>query len=267
MNFDVSDSNFHDWMIDRGMSENSARTYSQAIKGIWPNDPGGWLKRKSSGSSPGSLTVYRAAIRKWIRFNGGDPSKYALKGRTQKAKRKAPRPLTDGQLNAYRKCAQALPDAYRMIALLLPATGLRISECCGLKLSQVERRKNRIALVFEGKGEHERRVYLGATMRREFVAYLKKMGPAKKSGWLFQGNKGNHVSSERVRQYLREISHKIGIYVYPHLLRHTYATNLHEKGNSVRVIQAALGHASAKTTMRYIHPTDSELIAAADSIE
>lgn len=264
---DFDDGEFYGWMRNRGMSENTARTYSNAVKGIWPNDPGGWIKREASELRPGTLNVYRSAARKWIEFTGRDPERFSLKGRTKKMKRKAPRPLTDAQLLRFRRRANALPEPYRTIALLLPSTGLRISECCGLRVSQLEQRKGRLALVFEGKGEHERRVYLGKKARKTLVDYLKSSGATKNSGWIFPGNKGRAVSSERVRQHLRTISEQMGIRIFPHLLRHTYATNLHERGNSVRVIQAAMGHANVKTTMRYIHPTDSELIAAADSIE
>lgn len=249
------------------MSENTARTYAAAVKNIWPSDPGGWLARECGRLSPGSIPVYKAATRKWIVFNGRDPTQYTLKARTKKQKRKAPRPLTEGQLVHFRRHAAALPEPYKTICVLLPYTGLRISECCGLRYSQLERRKGRIALIFAGKGEHERRVYLGKKPARALVRYLKQAAATRKNDWVFPGNKGQHVSPERVRQHLREISRKMGIHIFPHLLRHTFATNLHESGNAVRVIQAAMGHASVKTTMRYIHPTDSELIAAADSIK
>lgn len=264
---DFDDASFYGWLRNRGMSHNTARTYANAVTKIWPNDPGGWLQREAGRLGPGSLTVYKAATRKWIEFQGRDPTKYSLKGRTKKPKRKAPRPLTEKQLEHFRRLAAQLPEPYRTISLLLPATGLRISECCGLRYSQIERRKGRIAFIFEGKGEHERRVYLGKRPTRVLVAYLKANAGQSNTGWVFPGNKGKHVSPERVRQHMREISSRMGLHIFPHLLRHTYATNLHEGGNSVRVIQAAMGHANVKTTMRYIHPTDSELIAAADSIK
>ena len=259
---------FRGWLLDRGLSENTARTYAQAVNGIWPNDPSGWLRRQAPGMARSSTRVYRAAVRRWIEFNGKDPGKFSLSFPVRKSPRRVPTPLTHGQLEAFLARARKLEPPFRTIFVLLPATGLRISEMCALRFSQLERRNKRVALVFRGKGDNERRVYLPRGAERELIAQLKRTRTrTKKTPWIFDGYKNSHLSPERVRQKMRELSSQLGLRVTPHLLRHTCATRLHEKGNSVRVIQEMLGHASPKTTMRYVHPTDRELIRAADSVE
>ena len=266
--FEEAGEGFRGWLLDRGLSENTARTYCAAVNGIWPNDPSGWLQRHVRGKTQSSARVYGAAVRRWIEYDGKDPRRFTLSFPVRKSPRRVFRPLTDGQLEAFLARARTLPQPFRVIFVLLPATGLRISEMCALRVSQLERRNKRVALVFRGKGDNERRVYLPRGAERELVAFLKSTrAKTTKTPWIFCGYKKSHLSPERVRQKMRELSLELGLRVTPHLLRHTFATRLHEKGNSLRVIQEALGHSSPKTTMRYVHPTDRELIRAADSVE
>jgi site-specific recombinase XerD len=73
-------------------------------------------------------------------------------------------------------------------------------------------------------------------------------------------NKGEPLKDSAVRDLVKRIRKKTGIDFTPHMLRHTYATELHEHGTEIAVIQKLLGHAQIQTTIQtYIHPTDDTI--------
>jgi len=260
------ESEFVDWMVDtKGVSRLTANCYERTVRGIWPNDPSGWVLRKLRNRPPGTASVVKAATRRWIEYTGRKPANYNLRGGRARAHRKAPRALSSSQLRAYYAGARKAQEPVRTILLLLPRTGMRISELCGARKSQLERREGRVALVFTGKREYERRVYLSEPAEGVLDDYLREATP--KGPFLFPGYKGLSLSPSRVRQVSLDLGSGLGFRVNPHTLRHTYATRLHAEGVPLAVIQESLGHASERTTLQYIHPTDKELIKAADSVE
>jgi len=250
---------------EQGLSSGTARCYERMVRRMWPNDPTGWASRYLRGKPQGTATVVKSAARQWIRFQGKDPSKYVFKGGRGRTHSRAAQALTDGQLRAYYKAASNVDDPVRTILMLLPRTGMRISEICAAKKSNVDKRKGRFALVFTGKRDKERRVYLSRPAEKILDTYLKQNQT--KSDYLFPGRKKSHITPSRVRQVASEIGQQVGFRVNPHTLRHTYASTLHEQGVTLPVLKEAMGHESERTTMRYIHPSDKELIEAADAAE
>lgn len=250
---------------EQGLSTTTAECYERVVRKMWPNDPSGWASRYLRGKPIGTATVVKAAARQWVRFQGGDPTKYAFLGGRGRARTKVPEALTDGQLKAFLRCASQKSDPCRTILLLLPRVGMRISELCSAKTSEVEKRHGRFALVFVGKGEKERRVYLSKEAEKILSSYLRKNEIT--GEFLFPGRKGRGITPARVRQVAREIGGDLGFRVNPHTLRHTYASTLHAQGVTIPVLKEALGHTSERTTMRYIHASDRELIEAADAAE
>ena len=259
----MKDLDFIEFLTDtKGLSQQTALCYERLVRGIWPQDPSGWTSRYLRGRPPGTACAVKAAVRQWIEFTGRKPANFNLRGGRIRSHRQAPRGLSSAQLRAYLKGASEKVDPVRTILMLLPRTGLRISELCSARKDQLERREKRVALCIVGKRDHERRVYLSNEAEKILDSYLQQQDP--KGKFLFPGYRGKSISPSRVRQVSAELGSELGFRVNPHTLRHTFASSLHSQGVRMAVLKEAMGHTSEKTTMQYIHPSDIELIEAAD---
>ena len=143
----------------------------------------------------------------------------------------------------------------RALLETLYACGLRVSELCGLTLSQVDLTSNTLRPM--GKGSKERLVPVAEGTAGLLQRYLRDARPTLLQGTvstrLFVGLLGSDVSRQQVWELVRRaaIGANIGKRVTPHTLRHTFATHLLENGADLRSIQEMLGHASVATTQRY----------------
>lgn len=151
---------------------------------------------------------------------------------------------------------------YRVFFSMMYATGLRVSEACRLKTSDIDAERGVIRVI--GKGDHERLVTLSDRLVTILRAYWVAERPPKP--WLFASKRGNQLSDKTARQALHRATIKAGLdkRVTPHILRHSFATHLLEGGTDIRIIQVLLGHASIKSTQRYVQ-VSAKLIAGADS--
>lgn len=144
---------------------------------------------------------------------------------------------------------------YRAIAMCVYGAGLRIAEACALRLDPLDIDRARMLIhVHDGKRGRDRYVMLSPRLREALLAYWRAERP--RGCYLFPGaTEGSHVAPDTVRAVFHEAAEAAGIAkrVTPHVLRHSFATHLHEAGNDIRVIQELLGHASIRTTQRYTH--------------
>jgi integrase/recombinase XerC len=162
------------------------------------------------------------------------------------------------------------PLGIRDRALLetLYASGIRVSECVGLNLGDIDLETG-YALVF-GKGGKERYVLLGSKARESLRLYLQNARPAlmKKrvslntpSAPLFVNYRGERLSDRSVRRivdkYIGQVAQNLSI--SPHVLRHTFATHMLDEGADLRSVQELLGHASLSSTQIYTHTTKERL--------
>ena len=156
----------------------------------------------------------------------------------------------------------------RLVALLeiLYATGLRVSELVGLKLSSLSR-DGRIVTV-RGKGGKERLVPLGDGARTALQTWLpfrdklvKDEGKA--VPWLFPSRSAaGHVTRDSFAKQLNDLAVSAGVdprRISPHVLRHAFATHLLANGADLRSVQQMLGHADISTTQIYTHVLDERL--------
>lgn len=168
-------------------------------------------------------------------------------------------------LNMERKDPLATRD--QAILELLFASGLRVSELCGLTLQTLNIRGRTVRVI--GKGNKERIVPFTNRCQRAIEIYLNETRPLQvlknKSGKidnsLFLNAKGTKLTPRGVQYILSEIEKKIGAYfkLHPHKLRHTFATTLLNKGANLRTIQELMGHESIGTTQIYTHVTYSNM--------
>lgn len=152
-------------------------------------------------------------------------------------------------LNLMRNDKEVLRD-YAILEFLY-STGLRVSELCNLKKSDIDIENRMIRVT--GKGNKLRIIPLTDNL----IKILNELNFVEKSPdeYLFQTNKGGKLYPkfiERiVKKYLSEISEDGR--VYPHLIRHTFATHLLKRGADIRSIKELLGHESLETTTVYTH--------------
>ena len=163
------------------------------------------------------------------------------------------------------------PETARRTALLeiLYATGLRVSELVGLRLSSISRDRRFLTVI--GKGNKERLVPLGDPARDALSHYLRHRGrflgegQEAKNPWLFPSRSGSeHLTRHRFAQILKELATDAGLdpaQVSPHVLRHAFATHLLDHGADLRSVQQMLGHADISTTQIYTHVLAARLKA------
>jgi integrase/recombinase XerC len=148
----------------------------------------------------------------------------------------------------------------RAIFEVLYGAGLRVGELCQLRIGNVD--PERGVLRVRGKGDKERIVPLHETGMTSLVAWMDR-GRAEvatdesPSDVVFLNRRGRALGPRDVRRALD--GRLSGGHVYPHALRHTYATHLVEGGADLRVVQELLGHASLTTTQIYTHVSKSRL--------
>ncbi|MBN1367709.1 MAG: tyrosine recombinase XerC [Dehalococcoidales bacterium] len=155
---------------------------------------------------------------------------------------------------------QGLRD--RALLELLYASGLRVSELVSLRLDQINPETREIRVI--GKGSKERMVLMGLPATRALTEYLNKGRPLllkdKGSEAVFVNRMGRRIPARRAQKILIEIAKQAGFHkrVYPHLLRHTFATHLLDHDADLRVVQELLGHESPSTTQIYTHVTRAQ---------
>ncbi len=145
----------------------------------------------------------------------------------------------------------------RAILEFLYATGVRVSELVGLRLTNIDLEEG-LCTVF-GKGSKERMVPLGRPACVALSRYLREVRPAlekgRGGGCVFLNQRGRPLSRTAVWKIVKAAARLAGIEgrVSPHVLRHTFATHLLEGGADLVAVQELLGHADISTTQIYTH--------------
>jgi integrase/recombinase XerD len=153
----------------------------------------------------------------------------------------------------------------RAMLELLYASGLRVSELVTLPLSAVDAQLGIVRV--RGKGGKERIVPVGERARDALAAYLDgprhKLLRARRSPDLFVTPRGGRMTRQGFWKLIGRYARAAGLRqrVYPHTLRHSFATHLLERGADLRAVQAMLGHADIATTQIYTH-VDAERLKA-----
>lgn len=149
----------------------------------------------------------------------------------------------------------------KAILELLFSTGLRVSEICSLN-SDIDLTRDEFAV--RGKGDKVRVVFLSPAAKKATAAYLKErtdMGEPLFVSYGRGGKESGRLTPRSVERMVKHYAVKAGITrkVTPHVIRHSFATDLLENGADLRSVQALLGHANIATTQVYTHVTDKHL--------
>ncbi|MBX6723300.1 MAG: tyrosine recombinase XerC [Dactylosporangium sp.] len=245
----------------------------------------GWLARQRAlGAARATLARRAAAARvftAWAYRDGRLPADVGTGLRSPQVRRPLPRVLradqaatlvavpTDeppaGRLATDARTARALALRDRLALELLYASGVRVSELCGLDLSHIDRERRVIRVL--GKGGTERMVPFGRpaevaldrwlTAGRPVLAH-DRSGPA-----LLLGARGYRLNPTVVRRIVRSRARSADLPpASPHTLRHSAATHMLDGGADLRSVQELLGHASLASTQIYTHISVERLRAA-----
>lgn len=227
-------------------------------------------ERRTHGNlSPASVKAEVTSLRNLFRFlreRGAVTTEIAAALDLPKLIRYLPETLTEEEVD---RLLAAFPGQepleLRNTALLetFYATGARVSEVAGLRLEAVDLKAGVLRVV--GKGNKERLVMMGRTGVAALKRYLELGRPVlvgpRTGGEVFLGRHGRRLTTTRLWAVVKEAMARAGIEknVYPHMLRHSFATHLLGRGADLRVIQELLGHASITTTQIYTHVDQARL--------
>ncbi len=227
--------------------------------------------RKRGGLAAASIKLIVVAIRIWCRFltsRGKVPRDVAELLPMPRVERYLPETMNVVQFEQLLSgIAPERERAKRDTAIieLLYASGLRVSELTTARLENLDLENGVIRVL--GKGHKTRLVPVGRKAREAIAEYLKTERPAlvgpKTGSHIFLNRRGGGLTTARVWQIMKEAAKMGGVEakVYPHLLRHSFATDLLSNGADLRIIQELLGHADISTTQIYTH-VDSDRLKA-----
>lgn len=275
-------------LVRRGRSPQTVKGYLKDLKDFirfleaegLPFDPGAVLpedlaayRRALSGRvRPATANRRLAALKAFFDWAAGaglvrENPAGRLAGFKDAARDRAPRALSTPELRRLlREARRAANPLHRAVVVVLLNTGLRASELCGLKLSDLELSERRGRLHVRGKGEKARTVPLNAEVREALREWL-AVRPAAPDDRLFIGRRGP-LTPDGVWYIVRKLARRAGLEdVHPHALRHTFATRLlREAGADLPTVAELLGHESIDTTARYTRPSEKDLQAAVDRL-
>jgi integrase/recombinase XerD len=147
---------------------------------------------------------------------------------------------------------------HKTMLMLAYGCGLRVGEVTNIKIEDVDGGR-RLLFIRRGKGKKDRVVSLSPALLVILREYFKKYRPAQ---YLFEGMKrGERYSIRSLEAIMQQAKGKAGVWRTGsvHLLRHSFATHLLDKGTDVVLIQRLLGHNDIKTTLKYLHVTHRDL--------
>lgn len=151
----------------------------------------------------------------------------------------------------------------RLIVELLYASGLRVSELTSLTLDSINLNNREIRVL--GKGSKERIVFFGEYAKKYLDLYLSDSRPLlldkNKTNILLLNNNGDPISTRGIELVIDNIVRDAALKhnISPHVLRHTFATDLLNNGADLKSVQELLGHSSLSTTQIYTHITNERL--------
>jgi integrase/recombinase XerD len=228
-------------------------------------------ERKSAGLAPASLKLIVVALKIFFRFLKvrrlveHDPADVLVLPRLE---RYLPDTLNEAEVEKLLEVdlrRRPFPKRDRAMLELLYSSGLRISELTHARLENLNLEDRFIRVT--GKGNKTRLIPVGRKACEAISSYLegerRSLVKPRTGSELFLSRHGKRLTTQRVWQIVKEIAELGGFEtrIYPHLLRHSFATHLLGNGADLRIIQELLGHADIATTQIYTHVEQNRLKA------
>jgi site-specific recombinase XerD len=165
-----------------------------------------------------------------------------------KVGRRLPKCLTPDQVRTL--LSEAMTARERAAVYLILDSGLRVSEAANLEISDLDLERG-VAHVQHGKGDKERFVVFGDAARFALQAWIKERYAGCGETALFLGQRGQ-ISPAGLYKIIKRVAMRAGVDLYPHMLRHTFATQYLDAGGSLVDLRDLLGHTDIKTTTIYV---------------
>ncbi len=274
--------------VERGLSDNyqlstrrsltefaawcsSARqiTEARAVTQLLISDYLGYRKR--GGLAASSIKLIVVALKIFFRFLAGkgglerDPTETLSLPRIERYLPETLNELQVEQLIESINTTHPLGLRDRAIVELLYASGLRISELANARLENLDFEERIVRVT--GKGNKMRLVPVGRKACEAVAAYVAterpKLVKRRSRSEIFLSSRGTKLTTVRIWQIVKKRAQLGGLEanIYPHLLRHSFATHLLSNGADLRIIQEMLGHADISTTQIYTHVDQQRLKA------
>lgn len=277
--------------VERGLADNTITSYSRDLmrfsafldrKKRTPMNLdrevlSGYVRHLGKSLSARSVARHISSLRRFFRFlvrEGKLETNPARLLDSPKMPRKLPGTLSPQEVELLLSAPKPdTPKGQRDLAMLelLYATGLRVSELVGLKISNINLESGYVRTI--GKGSKERIVPIGEKARTALAVYLEEGRIAFSrradflSAFLFLNFRGKPLTRQGFWKILKGYAVQTGIRknITPHRLRHSFASHLLEAGADLRSVQMMLGHADISTTQIYTHVTRKRLIQLHES--
>jgi len=226
--------------------------------------------KKKRDPAPATMKLEIVTLRNFLRFLHREklhPKDLSDQLEVPKPVRSLPETLTEEEVDRLLSIRwDDTPLGLRNAAILevLYATGIRISELASMRTEKVDLQEKTIRVI--GKGNKERLVLIGSRAAQSLATYLEQSRPqlvSRRTGAeVILGKHGGRLTTARLWGIVKEAMARAGIEknIYPHLLRHSFATHLLSRGADLRVIQELLGHADIATTEVYTHVDADRLV-------
>lgn len=230
-----------------------------------------YLLQASLTRKPATINHYIVSIRS---FHNYISSKYsdvinpAIYLRSSKKGRMLPKFMNKDEVKAILNVKEDNSDQYiyhQCILELLYGCGLRVSECCNLKMSQLHLQEKIIKTI--GKGDKERLIPINETaisFMNLYISTIRKDWNTKRITNVFVNHLGNRLNRQYVDTMINKRARAAGLHkhVSAHTFRHSFATHLLEGDADLRVVQELLGHSDIATTQIYTHIQSNRLKSA-----
>jgi len=233
-----------------------------------------WLRKR--GLAAATVRLWATAAKRYAEYLEGriDDLPKFIRPDMPRTNKNIPEVIEDDALRVFFQIAEEVPEPYRTALMLLPLSGLRISEACGLRLSNVianYRGTGAVAFKIVGKGDKEREVPLFEEAKPILREYLMGWRREQKSVYLFPSERKKEdapIAARTLRSWMEKIRGRVGVdNLTPHTMRRTFCSILDRNGMSGSQIARLAGHASLQTTHEsYIAPHMGEITSRMSQI-
>jgi integrase/recombinase XerD len=271
--------------VEKGLSTNTLQSYARDIARLrdWANGKGkavAVMERKDlrewiasmgrEGLAPASVSRAVSAARGFYRFlmlDGHLTVNPSENLDTPQRLSHLPQFLSEPEIDRLLAAPDTATDEGirdRALIELMYATGLRVSEACGLRLNDLDIHAGLV--LCQGKGSKQRRVPIGKSAThwvQQYLAVRRRLGSETKPELFL--HRGRPLTRQTAWTIIKTHARRAGMPdISPHTLRHSFATHLLQHGADSRSVQALLGHSDISTTQIYTHITDLQMRKAYD---
>ena len=264
--YQASLAQFRSWSEAHGTREPDAVTAQQVLEYLEHLR----CERDNGASAVNrAVTILRSFYRAIVAMGHLEPQANPLAGfpRIKAAARKLPTTLDAEEVARLLKPAAATPSSRSAIerwSRRLYGTGIRASECAGLREGRVDLRA--LTLTVRGKGGHERTVPFNEEVAAYLREYIQVRGAQLPAAPFFRSRRGAALSRGTLYERIRTLGRRARLAkpLCPHRLRHTFASHLVREGINLVTIRDLLGHRQITSTQIYLHVTAQDLRNAAE---